>query len=97
MSFDLDFDDDLAQRRIKRLENRQWRAQTALASARTYYGSLRELPTANALQLHYALQQVERAQRDLADIQLDLDLAAVAAKDGQEKQARDARGFLLLW
>ena len=96
MSFDLEFDDDLAQRRLKRLENRQWRAKTALASARAYYGSLRELPTANALQLHYALQQVERAQRDLTDIQLDLDLAAAAAEQRRDRAPR-SQGPTLLW
>jgi hypothetical protein len=96
MSFDPDFDDDLAQRRLKRLENRRWRAQTALASARTYYGSLRELPTANALQLHYALRQVERAQRVLTDIQLDLDLAAAAAEQRRDRAPR-SQGPTLLW
>jgi hypothetical protein len=96
MSFDLDFDDDLAQRRLKRLENRLWCAQTALASARTYYGSLRELPTANALQLHYALQQVERAQRDLTDIQLDLELAAAEAEQRRDRPPR-GQGLSLLW
>jgi hypothetical protein len=96
MSFDLEFDDDLAQRRLKRLQHRYWRAQTALANAGAYYGSLRELPTASALQLHHASQQVERAQGELTDIQFDLDLAAAAAEAGRAKQAR-GRGPSFLW
>ncbi|MGC2461730.1 MAG: hypothetical protein WA446_12285 [Steroidobacteraceae bacterium] len=75
MSFDLEFDDDLAQRRLQRLEHRYRRAQNALAGARAVYGSLRELPGASALQVHRALQQVERAQRQLADIQFDIETA----------------------
>jgi hypothetical protein len=75
MSFDLEFEDDLEQRRLQRLEHRLRRAETALAGARSLYGALRELPNATELQRHRALQQVERAQRHLADIQFDLDLA----------------------
>ena len=75
MSFDLEFDDDLPQRRLNRLQHRFQCAQVALAEARTVYGSVYELPGASALQVHQALQQVERAQRQLADIQFDIDLA----------------------
>lgn len=75
MSFDLEFDDDLAQRRLQRLEHRYRRAQNVLAGARALYGNLRELPAASESQLHQALLQVERAQRNLADIQFDIELA----------------------
>jgi len=82
--FDLEFDDDLEQRRLQRLEHRLRRAQNALAGARTLYGSLREKPGSTDLQLHRALQQIDQAQRCLADIQFDLDLAEarVAAPPG---------------
>jgi chromosome segregation ATPase len=73
--FDLEFDDDLAQRRLQRLEHRYRRAQNELATARSVYGSLRELSGASESQLHHALQQVERAQRNLADIQFDIEVA----------------------
>ena len=85
MSFDLEFDDDLAQRRLQRLENRYRRAQNLLAGARAAYGTLRELPAASELQLHQAMLQVERAQRNLTDIQLDIELA--------EAQASTHRGW----
>jgi chromosome segregation ATPase len=74
MSFDLE-SDDFAQRRLQRLENRYRRAQNALAGARAVYGSLRELSGASELQLHQALQQVERAQRQLVDLQAAIELA----------------------
>ena len=74
MSFDLEFDDDLAQRRLQRLEHRYRRAQNVLAGSRTAYGYLRERPDATATQLHQALLQVERAQRALADLQFDMDV-----------------------
>ena len=79
MSFDLEFDDDLALRRLQRLEHRYRRAQNVLAGARAAYGSLRELPGASESQLHQALLQVERAQRSLADIQFDIELAEAQA------------------
>jgi hypothetical protein len=75
MSFDMEFDDDLEQRRLQRLEHRYRRAQNALAGARAIYGSLRELPNASEIRLYQALQQVERAQRQLADIQFDIEFA----------------------
>jgi hypothetical protein len=97
MSFDLDFEADLAQRRVKRLEHRRWRAQTALASARAYYGSLRELPCASAVQLHHALQQVERALCQLADLQLALDLAQILAEGRGEKHGPRQSDSIPLW
>jgi chromosome segregation ATPase len=79
MPFDMEFDDDLAQRRLQRLEQRLSRAQDALAGARTLYASLRQSPQTNQAQLDQALRQVERAQRQLADIQFDMELAAARA------------------
>jgi len=75
MAFDLEYDDDFAQRRLQRLEHRYRRAQNVLAGARAVYGSLRELSGTTDLQLQQALQQVERAQRQLADIQSAIELA----------------------
>jgi chromosome segregation ATPase len=75
MSFDLELDDDLAQRRLQRLEHRYRRAQNVLAGARANYGALREVRGTSELQLHQALRRVERAQQELADIQSAIDLA----------------------
>jgi hypothetical protein len=75
MSFDLELDDDLAQRRLQRLEHRYRRAQNALAAARAIYGSLREMPNARAHQLHQALLQVQQAQRYVVDLQSAIELA----------------------
>jgi len=79
MPFELEFDDDLAQRRLQRLEYRLRRAQVRLAGARAAYGALRERPDASETQIHQALRQVERAQRQLADIQFDIELAEARA------------------
>lgn len=79
MSFDLEFDDDLEQRRLQRLEQRLRRAQNVLAGARGVYGSLRESPAASEVQVHQALLQVERAQRQVADIRFDLEFAEAQA------------------
>jgi len=89
MSFDLEFDDDLAQRRLQRLEHRLRRAQNVLAGARSAYGSLRESPAASELQLRQALLQVERAQRQLADIQFDLDFAEAQASAPRGRSDND--------
>lgn len=89
MSFDLEFDDDLAQRRLQRLEHRYRRAQNVLAGARAVYGSLRELPATSESQLHQALQQVERAQRNLADLQFDIEVAEASASAHPGRVDRD--------
>jgi hypothetical protein len=75
MPYDMEFDDDLAQRRLQLLEHRCRLAQNALADARALYASLRQLHNASAIQLCQALQQVERAQQHVADIRFDLELA----------------------
>jgi hypothetical protein len=48
MPFDLETD-DVAQRRLQRLEHRYCRAQNALAGTRAAYASLREMPGADDL------------------------------------------------
>lgn len=81
VSFEMEFDDDLEQCRLQRLEHRFRRAQNALAGARAVYGALRELPSASETKVHQALQQVQRSQRHLANVQFDLEIAeALAAR-----------------
>jgi hypothetical protein len=75
MRFDLQPEEDIAQRRLQRLEHRYRRAHNALAGARAVHASLRELPGVSALKLKQALELVERAQRHLADLQDAIDLA----------------------
>jgi len=73
MSFEMEFDDDLAQRRLQRLENRYRRAQNALAAARAEYGELCQPSVAGEIRLYRALQKVERAERLVADIRFDME------------------------
>ena len=54
---------------LQRLEYRVRRAQSALACARAYYGSLYESSEATATQLHLALRQIEETERYLLDLQ----------------------------
>jgi chromosome segregation ATPase len=75
MSFDLELDDDLAQRRLQRLEHRYRRAQNVLAGAQANYGSLREVRGVGEVQLQQALRRVQRAQQELADIHSAIELA----------------------
>ncbi len=75
MRFDPRPDEDFAQRRLQRLEHRYRRAHNAIAGARAVHASLRELPGVSALKLQQALELVERAQRQLADLQDAIDLA----------------------
>ena len=71
---EMQFDDDLAQRRLQRLEHRYRRAQNALAGAGAVYESLREVPGASELQLRQALERAERAQQVLLQIQRAIEL-----------------------
>jgi hypothetical protein len=79
MSFEMEFDDDLAQRRLQRLEHRYRRAQNALAGARAEYGSLCQPSAASESRLHRALQKVERAAHLVADIRFDMDFLEAQA------------------
>jgi len=74
MSFDLELDDDLAQRRLQRLEHRYRRAQNVLAGARAHYGSLGTVQGVSEFKLRQAQQRVDRAQQELADIQSAIEL-----------------------
>jgi hypothetical protein len=73
MSFEMEFDDDLAQRRLQRLENRYRHAQNALAAARAEYGALCQPSSVSEIRLYRALQKFERAERLVADIRFDLE------------------------
>jgi chromosome segregation ATPase len=79
MPFEMEFDDDLAQRRLQRLEHRYRRAQNALAAARAEYGSLCQPSAASESRLHRALQKVERAERLMADIRFDMEFLEAQA------------------
>jgi chromosome segregation ATPase len=79
MSFEMEFDDDLAQRRLQRLENRHRHAQNALAAARAEYGSLCQPPAASEIRLYQARQKLERAERLLADIRFDIEFLEAQA------------------
>jgi hypothetical protein len=79
MSFEMEFDDDLAQRRLQRLEHRYRHAQNALAAARAEYGSLRQSSVADEIRLYQALQRVERAERLVADIRFDIEFLEAQA------------------
>ena len=71
----VDDDFDTAERRIRRLEHRYRRAQSAAAAAKALYGALHETPGATTTQLHHAARAVEEAQRYLVDIQAALERA----------------------
>ena len=73
MSFDMELDDDFAHRRLQRLEHRHRRAQNVLGGAKAVYESLREVPGACEIQLRQALQRVEQAQEQLADIRTTIE------------------------
>jgi hypothetical protein len=77
--FDLESDDDFAQRALQRLENRCWRAQIALVGGLGAYGSLREAHGEGEFELHQALQRLEQARQHLADLQCAIELAEVRA------------------
>jgi hypothetical protein len=79
MSFEMEFDDDLAQRRLQRLELRFHRAQNALAAARAEYGLLCQPSVASDSRVHQALKKVERAERQVADIRFDIEFIEAQA------------------
>ena len=79
MSFEMEFDDDLAQRRLQRLEHRYHHAQNALAAARAECGLLCQPSIASELRVHQALRQVERAERLVADIRFDIEFLQAQA------------------
>ena len=74
MSFDMEMDEELSERQLRRLELRYRGAQSALAEARALYASLQEIPSATDLQRHHAEQRVQRVARQMLDIQKAIDV-----------------------
>jgi hypothetical protein len=74
MSPDMEFDEDLEQRRLRHLEQRYRSAQNALAEARALYASLQEMPAATDSQRHQASLRVQRATQHLVGIQMTIEL-----------------------
>lgn len=86
MSFDMELDEDFSERRLRRLELRYRSAQTALAEARAQYASLEEIPGTTDLQRHQAQQRVQRAARQMLDIQKAIDVLEDTGWDGRARQ-----------
>ena len=68
MGFDLEPDDDYAQRRIERLEMRYRRAQYILAGAQAQYHALRKSIGVPEGRLIQSINRVRRAREQLEDI-----------------------------
>jgi chromosome segregation ATPase len=68
MGFELEQDDDYAQRRLQQLESRFRRAQFVLAGAQVQYSSLRHAHGASQSELTQALNRIRRAREQLNDI-----------------------------
>ena len=73
MPFDMELDEDVSERRLRRLELRYRSAQSALAEARAQYASMTEMPGTTDLQRHQAELRVQRASRQMLDIQKAID------------------------
>lgn len=86
MAFDMELDEDLSERRLRRLELRYRSAQTALAEARALYASLSEMPGTTDLQRHQAELRMQRAARQLLDIQKAIDVLEDTPWDGRAHQ-----------
>lgn len=86
MSFDMELDEDLSERRLRRLELRYRSAQSALSEARALYASLSEMPGTTDLQRHQAQLRVQRAARQMLEIQKAIDLLEDSAWDGRARQ-----------
>lgn len=83
MSFDMELDEDFSERRLRRLELRYRSAQSALAEARALCASLEEIPGTTDLQRHQAQQRVQRAARQMLDIQQAIDTLEQSEGDGR--------------
>jgi chromosome segregation ATPase len=68
MGFELEQDDNYAQRRLERLELRYRRAQLALASTQAQYHLLRKNPAVSQSELTQSVNQLRRAREQLEDI-----------------------------
>lgn len=86
MPFDMELDEDLSERRLRRLELRYRSAQTALAESRALYASLSEIPGTTDLQRHQAELRMQRAARHLLDIQKAIDVLEDTPWDGRPRQ-----------
>jgi hypothetical protein len=86
MSFEMELDEDVSERRLRRLELRYRSAQTALAEARALYASLEEIPGTSDLQRHQARQRVQRAARQMLDIQKAIDVLEDTEWDSRIRQ-----------
>jgi hypothetical protein len=86
MPFDTELSEDFSERRLRRMELRFRSAQSALAEARALYASLVEVPSATDLQCHQAQQRVQRAARQMLDIQKALDSLEDSGCYGRERQ-----------
>jgi hypothetical protein len=86
MPSDMELDEDFSERRLRRLELRYRSAQSALAEARALYASLEETPGATDLHRHQAQQRVQRAARQMLDIQKAIDQLEDAGWDGRVRQ-----------
>ena len=86
MSFDVEMDEEFSERQLRRLELRYRSAQSALAEARALYASLQEIPSATDLQRHQAEQRVQRAARQMLDIQKAIDVLEDDDLDGRTRQ-----------
>jgi septal ring factor EnvC (AmiA/AmiB activator) len=68
MGFELEHDDDYAQRRLERLELRYRRAQFVLEGLQSQHQSLRRLPGVSQQELSQSINRVHRAREQLEDI-----------------------------
>ena len=68
MGFELEQDDDYAQRRLEQLELRHRRAQFVLAGAESQYQSLRQTAGTSQSELTRAVNRLRRAREQLEDI-----------------------------
>jgi hypothetical protein len=68
MGFELEQDDDYAQRRLERLELQYRRAQSNLEAMQIRYHSLRRIPGISQSELTQSINHVCRAREQLEDI-----------------------------
>jgi hypothetical protein len=86
MPFDMELDEDFSERRLRRLELRYRSAQSALAEARAQYASMAEMPGTTDLQRHQAELRVQRASRQMLDIQKAIDQLEDSGWDSRVRQ-----------
>ncbi len=86
MPFDMELDEDVSERRLRRLELRYRSAQSALAEARAQYASMAEMPGATDLQRHQAQLRMQRAARQMLDIQMAIDRLEDSGWGSQARQ-----------